>query len=175
MSVILVGYRGCGKTTVGQRLAERLGWAFEDTDVLISEAEGKTIREIFGEKGEAHFRELESRQLQAVMDEKREVVVATGGGIVMREENRRLLRRAGQAVVYLHGEAELLLARIRGDAATAANRPNLTALGGGLEEVRHLLAIRDPLYREVATWVVEASDPAGDIVDEIIRLLGRGA
>lgn len=153
-------------------LARRLSCAFADTDELVVRRAGKTIREIFADDGESRFRDLEEAVLAEALAGG-ECVLATGGGIVMREANRRMLRQSGRAVVYLRAEAAVLYGRIAADQATAANRPNLTSLGGGLEEVAAMLRLREPLYREVAGLVVEAARPAEEIVSEIEHWLSR--
>jgi shikimate kinase len=156
MSIVLIGYRGSGKTTIGRRLAERLARGFVDVDDLIVRKAGKSIREIFADHGESHFRELESR---AVAEAARlgEHVIAMGGGAMLRPENRRAIAGAGHHVIFLKCDAEELLRRIEGDPATAAMRPNLTALGGGIEEVRKLAAEREPVYRAAMTAEVDVT------------------
>ena len=156
MAVVLVGSRGSGKTTVARILAEKLGWGIVDTDQNLVEKAGRSIREIFEHDGDSHFRDLETQSLRYALGFERHIV-STGGGIIVREENRLLLRSSQKPVIYLMCSPEELLMRIRGDHNTNANRPNLTALGGGIEEVRHLLVIRDPLYREVASQVVDVT------------------
>ena len=143
MSIVLIGYRGSGKTTVGRALAGRLGSGFVDTDEWVVRRAGRSIRDIFADQGEGAFRDLESAVVReaAVLHGH---VVALGGGALGREENRMALREKGHKVVYLRCEPEELLRRIRSDPATAANRPNLTHLAGGIEEIRALLAVREP-------------------------------
>jgi shikimate kinase len=171
MSVALIGYRGSGKSTVGKRLADRLWQPFVDTDELVIKKAGKNIREIFESSGEPGFRELEA---QAVVDVCRlaEHVIALGGGAVLREENRRAIKDAGLKVIYLRCEPEELLKRIEADPATAATRPSLTGLGGGIEEVRKLLAEREPIYRSVMTAELDVTHLSPqDAVVYITRLL----
>ena len=148
MSVFLIGYRGSGKTTTGQKLADRLWQAFIDTDQQIVKRAGKTIREIFEQQGEQAFRDLESAVIRDVAA-RADHVIALGGGALQREENRA--RVAGHKVVYLRCQPEELLRRIQSDPATAADRPHLTHLGGGLEEIRSLLEAREPIYRSAMT------------------------
>lgn len=169
MALFLIGYRGSGKTTVGRQLAARYGCAFRDTDELITAAAGKTIAQIFAEAGEPGFREMESSALKAACACGR-AVVATGGGIVLRAENRTLLKASG-CVVYLQCSAEELFRRIQQDGSSAANRPGLTTLGGSLDEVRHVLAAREPLYREVADHVLAVEGrTVAEIVEEFCTL-----
>jgi shikimate kinase len=150
MGIVLLGYRGSGKTTIGRRLAGRLNVSFVDTDDLIVTAAGRTIREIFEQHGEARFRALEATAVREICGSA-DKVIALGGGAVLREDNRRLLIASAHHRVYLRSEPEELVQRILADPQTAANRPSLTGLGGGIEEVRMLLAAREPLYREVMT------------------------
>lgn len=170
MSLFLVGLRGSGKTTVGRVLAQRLALPLVDTDALIVQAAGISIREIFASQGEAVFRDLESQALEHLIAGG-SCVAATGGGIVLREKNRRMIQTTGWPVIYLSAPADLLARRVHADSATALNRPNLTDLGGGVAEMEHLLKQRDPLYRQIATWIVDAQAPADRIADQIENLL----
>jgi shikimate kinase len=150
-NVILVGPRCTGKTTAGRHLAALLGWDFTDADEHLEAVGGKSVAEIFAAEGEAGFREREAAALAELCARER-CVIATGGGAVLREANRRLLAARG-FVAWLTATPETLWARMRGDPTTAARRPNLTAAGGE-DEVRQLLAAREPLYREVAHFAV---------------------
>ena len=144
----LIGFRGSGKTTVGQLVAQRLGWPFLDTDHLIEQSVGRTIREIFAEQGEQGFRTLESSSIAQVAALTEPTVISLGGGAILREENRQLLHATGRCV-WLSGDAQLLYTRIAQDSMTAQRRPNLTSLNG-YDEVATLLAQREPLYRQMA-------------------------
>jgi shikimate kinase len=150
-NIILIGSRCTGKTTTGRRLAEQLRWSFADADDLIEAVAGKSIAEIFATEGEAGFRDREAAAL-AELCSRSGCVIATGGGAILREANRRLLDAHG-FVAWLTASPETLWARIQGDPSTAARRPNLTATGG-IEEVRTLLAAREPHYREVADFAI---------------------
>jgi shikimate kinase len=150
MSTILIGYRGCGKTTVGKRLADRLWQKFVDTDDLVTKVTGKTISQIFDEHGEARFRELEGEAVKKALTIE-EHVIALGGGAVLDADTRESLRNSKHKRLYLRCEPDELLKRIQNDPNSAANRPNLTDLGGGIEEIRQILADREPLYRQVMT------------------------
>ena len=150
MSIVLIGYRGSGKTTVGRRLAEALWWSFVDVDELIVSRAGKSIREIFAERGEAGFRDLEA-QAVAHASALNDHVIALGGGALLRPENRQAIAGGGHKVIYLRCDPAELHRRIQADPATAAARPALTALGGSLEEIQQLLAQREPIYRQAMT------------------------
>ena len=158
MSAILVGYRGSGKTSVGRKLADRLWQSFVDTDELIvAAAGGKTIKEIFEREGEARFRELENQAVAKICT-LQEHIIALGGGAVVRAENRKAIKDSGFKCVYLRCEPHVLLARIQADPQTAATRPSLTHLAGGIDEIKQLLAIREPLYRDVMTAELDVTN-----------------
>lgn len=154
MNITLIGYRGSGKSSIGKRLAAHLWFDFVDTDTLLTERAGKTIRDLFEAEGEQGFRERESTIIRevAVRDK---LVIAAGGGAILRPENVAALKSNGK-IIWLRASAETLHARIQADTATTDNRPNLTA-AGGLEEVRTLLEQRNPLYQAAADATLEVS------------------
>lgn len=169
MNVItLIGYRGCGKSTLAPALADRLGWNWVDADTVIEQQAGRTIREIFATEGEPGFRHREHGVLAELL-ERHHLVLAAGGGAILDADTRRRMRAAGP-VVWLQATVETLGRRIQGDATTAERRPNLA--GGGDSEIAHLLALREPLYRECATLTVDADtrSPA-ELVTEVCRRL----
>jgi shikimate kinase len=160
--IFLVGFMGSGKTTVGRRLAERLGYAFLDLDDLIQQRVGLPIREIFARMGEAAFREMESHALRTLQAWEM-VVVALGGGAFVSEENRCQVKRLGVSV-WLDCPLEIILARLAG----TTDRP----LYRSAEQMRALFEARLPAYQQ-ADLRVEAGDRAPEAVaDEIIRRLG---
>jgi shikimate kinase len=161
MNIFLIGYRGCGKTTVAERVARLLDWPWLDADAVLEERAGKSIKQLFAEGGETAFRDLESAVV-ADLAGRNEQVIALGGGAILREENRRALAGRG-VVVWLEASPETLLARIAADPLTAERRPNLTALGG-LAEIRSLLDQRTPLYRQCADLVVDADRLSPDAI-----------
>lgn len=169
MLIFLLGYRGVGKSTVARLLALRLGWDWVDADVEVELRAGKSIQAIFADDGEPAFRDWESRVV-ADLARRERTVVALGGGAILRAENRRAMQ-SGRGV-WLRADEETLVARIAGDPVTAAQRPNLTAVGGAAE-VRALLAERTPLYRQCAEREVdtEGKTPA-EVADEILVALG---
>ena len=157
----LVGLPGSGKTTVGRHLARRLGLSFIDSDHVIEQRLGCSIRAFFEREGEAPFRDIE----QAVIDELTQLpfgVVSTGGGTVLREANRKHLHERG-FVIYLCSGADDLFRRLRHD----VNRP-LLQVPDPLGRLRDLYAQRDPLYRETAHFVVETGRPSVSMLVSII-------
>jgi shikimate kinase len=169
MKIVLIGSRGTGKTTVAQQLALALGYDWVDADVEIELRAGKSIAAIFADGGEPAFRQLESAVLADLLERDR-LVLALGGGVIVKPENRTLLT-ATRPVIWLTGEPETLWPRIQGDATTAARRPALT-VHHGLEEIRQLLATREPWYRACADTTVATDDKSpGTIVAEIVEYL----
>jgi len=144
---------GSGKSTVGRQLARRLGLPFFDSDHLIEQRLGCSIREYFAREGEAAFRDVEE-QVLAELARGANAVVATGGGAVLREANRRNLRHAGR-VIYLRSTPEELYRRLRHD----TQRP-LLQVADPLGKLRTLYAERDPLYREAAHFNIETGRPS---------------
>lgn len=167
--VTLIGYRASGKSTVGRRLATRLGWRYVDSDQQIAEQAGKSIAQIFAEDGEPAFREMESRVLKTALLETR-LVLSAGGGAILREGNRIRMRQAGP-VVWLRASVETIVHRLNQDANTSSTRPSLTG-EGVTEEVASVLAEREPAYRDAATLLVETDGrPTESIVQEILDRL----
>jgi len=168
--VVLVGFMGSGKSSVGRELARRFRAPFVDVDERIESAAGCRIRDLFGREGEPAFRVREKAALREVLSV-RGCVVATGGGAFADEENRVLLRSYAP-VVYLEAAVETLLERLAGD----LGRPLLR--GGDREEVvRELLSRREPGYRTadvtVRTDGRTVKGVAGQVADWIDRTEGR--
>jgi len=169
MNLLLIGYRGTGKTTLAQLIARRLGWDWVDADVEIELRAGKSIKAIFDDDGEPRFRDLESAVV-VELGQRDRTVIALGGGAPMRPENRPLLRRAGK-VVWLQASPEELWQRISADHTTAGRRPNLTT-SGGLTEIIATLERRSPIYRECADLEVDTEGKTpGDVADVILARL----
>lgn len=164
-----MGYRGCGKSTIGRLISDRSGIELIDTDHLITLRAKKSIRDIFESEGEARFRDLESEVLEDAARWPGDRVLSTGGGIVLRGSNRSLLRLAGDVRVYLQADARTLFYRIESDPSTVETRPALTPLGGSIDEIQAMLQRRDPLYREVATHVLDARLDRNELVEAILK------
>ncbi|MBE0607248.1 MAG: shikimate kinase [Deltaproteobacteria bacterium] len=168
--VVLVGFMGSGKSSVGRKLGRRFGVPFVDVDERIESAAGCRIRDLFGREGEPAFRAREKAALRDALSVKG-CVIATGGGAFADEENRVLLRSYAP-VVYLEAAVETLLERLAGD----LGRPLLR--GGDREEVvRELLSRREPGYRTadvtVRTDGRTVEDVAVQVADWIDRTEGR--
>lgn len=164
--IFLIGYRGTGKTTVGRLLSDQLGWIFRDADTELEAAAGTSIADIFATEGEPRFRDRESAIL-AKLCRLPDAVISTGGGVILRPANRELLRVHGY-VAYLMASPELCWERMQTDPTTGQRRPNLTA-SGGLEEVRTMLAVREPLYRETAHANFDAGKSPEAVAADILE------
>jgi shikimate kinase len=164
-NIILVGFMGTGKSVVGQRLAERLGHSFVDTDTMIAASAGRSIPQIFAKEGEAGFRNRETEALRE-LTAARGVVVATGGGILGREENVLLLRRIGR-LVCLTARPELIMERTR----PWVDRPMLAGAQDPRAVIEQLLTARAAGYL-LAEVTVDTSDRSvEEVVDELCRVL----
>lgn len=163
--ISLVGLPGSGKSTVGRQLARRLQLPFFDSDHVIEQRLGCSIREAFERDGEASFRDLE----EAVLDElsqNQDAVISTGGGAVLRPGTRQRLHARGQ-VVYLNSSPDEIFRRLRHD----VSRP-LLQVADPLTRLRDLYAERDPLYREAAHFVIETGRPSvSTLVNMIVMQL----
>lgn len=148
-NIILIGYMGSGKSTIGEKTARSLGIEFLDTDMLIEEQEGMTISELFAQKGEAYFRQKETEIIKMLRKKERRIVLATGGGLPMKEENQGLLKELG-VVVYLKAGVDTLVERLKED----TTRPLLRE-GDLRKKIETMLEIRNPVYEKVADVVLE--------------------
>jgi len=167
--IVLIGPRGCGKTTVGRLLARRLHCDFVDTDELVEQAAGKSIAQIFAEAGETAFRRLERRAIDQSLNRRR-CVIAVGGGAVLDEANRAALRAAG-VCFFLTAPAQELHRRLSADPRSGSTRPPLTELPPSAE-IERVLADRQPLYEAMADYVIEtAGRTPQQVADQIVRHL----
>lgn len=162
--IYLIGYRGTGKTTVARLLADKLGWSWTDADAVLEARQGKSIRTIFAEEGEAAFRAHESAVLRDLCRGEQQVI-ATGGGVILSSENRATLKETGWTV-WLTASARTLSERLQADATTAERRPALTR--GGLAEIEELLQARQPLYRACANLEVSTEGQSPEAVADLI-------
>lgn len=163
--VVLVGFMGCGKTTVGQLLAGQLGWAFHDLDEHIEARAGRSIAAIFASEGEARFRQQERDALQAAVRAATAVpqqVIALGGGAFVQPDNLRFLQQSPVLSVFLEVSFEELYRRCAG----VSSRP----LFQNEQAFRELYEERLPVYRQALLTVDAASSPP-QVVDRILALL----
>jgi len=150
-NLILIGFMGTGKTSVGMRVAKSLGWRFVDTDKLIVKQAGKAIPQIFADSGETRFRELETEVLEKCASASGQVI-STGGGIVTVERNREILKEAGY-VIWLKASPETIYERVRRN----RNRP-LLRTDNPLATIREMLSVRNELYEATRDLVISTDN-----------------
>jgi len=158
MNVVLIGYRGTGKSTVGRVVATRLGRPIVSTDKEIIRRAGSSISDIVAAHGWDYFRDLESAVCQELA-EQNNLVIDTGGGAILRQQNVDVLKRNGR-LIWLTASVETIAARIGGD----TQRPSLTGTKSHVEEIRDVLTERTPKYQAAADLTI-ATD--GSSVDEL--------
>jgi shikimate kinase len=165
-NIVLIGFMGCGKTSVTKDLAKRLNLNFIDMDEEIEKAEGKTVSEIFRDHGEAYFRDLETAYLKS-LDGLKNKIISTGGGVILRNENIEMLKNVG-IVVFLQADVAHILKNIKDD----QKRPLLQAEDDLEGKINRMLEIREPLYLSTANVIIQTSGkPIKNIVDEILAIL----
>ncbi len=167
--VVLVGYRGTGKSSVGKLLARRLNRPFADSDAELEARAKRTVAEIFSEDGEQSFRDQEERVILDLLASGSGMVLATGGGAILRSRTREALRRHG-VVVWLTAPASELAQRMLADRRGLAARPSLTP-AGTIGEIEEVLQARTPLYAEVAHLTI---DTVGKSAVQVVELIIRG-
>lgn len=175
--IFLIGFSGCGKSTIGPILAAQLGRVFVDTDILIAGMTGKEISQIFAEEGEEAFREMETDVIRGLIGQtEMPQVVALGGGAYVREENRAMIGAAGVAV-YLECAQEEIIRRLRGKTdrplLSGAPKGDETAAMAAARRIHGLLAQRRPFYSMAEVTVSSTKRPPQQVVEEIIRKLVR--
>ena len=186
-NIILIGYMGCGKSTVGKKLAGMCQTCFLDTDAWIEEKEGITISELFAAKGEAYFRDLETECLKELLkerevNEKSEIsqneimalkskekkegyIISVGGGLPVREENQKLLQKLG-TVIYLKAKPETIYERVKGD----TTRP-LLQTENPFQKIKDMMAAREENYQAAAHSVILIDGKSvSEIVSEIKKV-----
>ena len=165
MILSLIGLPGSGKSTVGRQLARRLQLPFFDSDHVIEQQLGCSIRDYFEREGEDRFRDVEELVI-GQLTLKPECVLSTGGGVILRPANRQQLHDRGQ-VVYLNSSPDELFRRLRHD----MNRP-LLQVSDPLNRLRDLHALRDPLYRQTAHFIIDTGRPSvATLVNMIVMQL----
>lgn len=174
MNIVLIGYRASGKSTIGRLLAERLQLQFVDIDhQIMARYDNKSVAEIWAEFGEPHYRETESdvTEQACVADG---LVIALGGGTPMQERAFAAIASAHDTYrFFLQAPAEVLYERSQIDTANADNRPAFSSSRSGLDEVQHMLALREPTYLRLADHSIDvASQSLADAAEEILRHLG---
>lgn len=157
---------GCGKSSVGIRLAQELEKEFLDTDQWIEQKEKTTISHIFERRGEEAFRRMETDCLKELLKEEREGILSVGGGLPIREVNRELLRQIGM-VVFLEASADTIYERVKGD----TKRP-LLKTANPKAKIEEMLVQRTPLYQAAADYIIKVDGKSFEaIINEILEMV----
>ena len=159
-NIVLIGFMGSGKTSIGMKFARAFSYEFLDSDARIEEEQQQTINDIFAKQGEIAFRNMETELLMRLAEKQEKFVLGTGGGMPMREENVALLKQIG-LVVFLKAGQEELIKRLTND----TTRP-LLAEGDIQDKVENLYAKRLPIYEAAADYILETD---GKSFYEIIK------
>jgi len=170
MNIVLIGYRGSGKTTVGSRLAARLQMKFVDTDDLIESKEGH-ISDIVKSKGWDYFRRLEKSVIEEI-SKGSNLIIAPGGGAVLDTDNVNALKRDG-LIIWLKADQQTLLKRIQKDQGSSTRRPTLTGKGT-LEEIEETISERGPFYEKASEIQIDTSALDVEAVVEDILTVFKG-
>jgi shikimate kinase len=166
MNVVLIGYRGTGKSTVGKLVAVRLGRVLVSTDAEVVKLAGQSIPEIVERHGWEYFRDLETKICQDLSG-RDEVVIDTGGGAILRSQNIEGLKRTGK-LFWLTAPVETIAKRIGAD----TQRPSLTGTKSFLDEIQDVLRERSPKYQAAADYIIETDGKsATQVADEILARL----
>ena len=161
-NIILIGFMGSGKSTLGKRLAEVLNYKFIDTDLEIEKKEGRTISQIFKEEGEVYFRDLETVIIREFLEEEKGKVISVGGGLPLRQENREILQMLG-TVIYLKTTSETIYERLKED----TSRP-LLQTEDPKKRIKELMEEREEKYREASHIILQTdSKQIEEMISEI--------
>lgn len=169
--IILIGFMGSGKTSVGRKLAKEMKLSFVDTDNMIEEQSHMKISDIFAQHGEAYFRGLETLTLRQLLDSEKRLVISVGGGLPVQPQNREYLKQLGK-VVYLKAETGTLVQRLKGD----TTRPLLAADPGETleQKIDRLKADREEIYKSTADFEVKTDNKGfRRIIEEIKKNVGE--
>jgi len=173
-AVILIGFMGAGKSSVGRAMAEQLGWTFEDLDERIEQRERQKVAEIFRSSGESGFREAEQSALKELLEDLRggpKRIIALGGGAFVQESNASLIQAANIPTVFLDAEVDELWTRCRLQSERQGiERPLL----GSLEGFRKLYEERSPHYSRASLKQETGGKAVAEIAEELIEALGLG-
>ena len=167
-NLILIGFMGSGKTSVGIRLSYRLKMTFQDTDKLIEKKQNASVSDIFAQSGEVFFRNLETECLMELLEESESQILSVGGGLPIRDENRLLLKKLGK-IIFLRVTPATVCERLAED----TTRPLLQG-EDRQTKVAELMKIRNQIYEQTADFVIDCDGKEfAEIMDEIQEGLDR--
>lgn len=166
-NIVLCGFMGCGKTTVGKDLAENLGYTFIDTDEFIEKRENMSVSDIFAQKGEPYFRSVET-EVTKELAERQGLVIATGGGMMLNSQNAESLNKIGVSF-WIKVSVETILQRLKGD----TTRPLLQREDKDAA-IRELLQKREPFYLKHSNFCIDGEGEPKEVVERILKALEKG-
>ena len=165
-SIVLIGFMGCGKTSVGVKLSYRMRMSVVDTDKLIEQQEKRSVSKIFADEGEQYFRVLETKLLEALSERPYKYIYSVGGGTPVKAENRELLKKIG-TVIYLRIRPESVCERLKND-----NTRPLLQCENPLQRIQHMLEERGPKYEAASDFIIEVDGKdIAQLVNEIVEKL----
>ncbi len=168
MNIVLIGYRGTGKSTVAKIVGQRLGRKVISTDAEIVKEAGQSIPQIVEQFGWDHFRELETQMCRKLHDQTN-LVIDTGGGLILKEENAKILKANG-TIFWLTAEVPTIVKRISGD----TQRPSLSGTKTFVEEIEEILSERTPKYQAAADHIVSTDRTTPHkIADSILSCISK--
>lgn len=170
--IFLIGYMGCGKSTLGRKLARRLGLPFYDTDTLVEEHEGASVNDIFRYEGEACFRQLEREAVETILARGEPCVVSTGGGLPAWHDNMELMNREGQTI-YLRRSAAQIAARLT--PYGKRKRPRLKDLDNDelIDFMTRNMAEREPFYTQARATIACDGKEDHELIELIVKAIER--
>lgn len=166
-NIILIGFMGCGKSTLAKILSQKLGWPAISTDAVVESKEGKRIANIFKDSGEEHFRRLEHEAVLEVAN-KQGVIVDCGGGVVLNPKNIEALKKTG-TLVFLSCDADVIYERVK----TQPKRP-LLDVPEPLSKIKQLLKERQPYYQRADLTLDTSDGDLSRVANELIAKVGHG-
>ncbi|MEK7449043.1 MAG: shikimate kinase [Planctomycetota bacterium] len=170
MNIVLIGFRGVGKTTVGKILARKLGMDFIDSDDYIEQKYGLAVSEFFRGRGESFFRLLESDAITELskFDSR---VISVGGGAILKYRNIKNLKRHG-VILLLQADCDTVFRRLQADICTPRQRPPLTAQTDLYTEIKEVMEFRKPYYERAADYTIDTTSKNVDnVIAEILEIM----
>ena len=163
-NIYLIGMPGCGKSTLGKAISEKLNMTFTDTDEMIVQKAGMPISEIFGKYGEEHFRDIETECIKEISKEEN-FVIATGGGLPLRQENRDVMNATG-IVIFIDVDLEMLIKR-----SAFGGRPLLE--GDGVKKLTALYNARYEIYKNTASVIYKSGEDLSENIENVLKIIDK--
>ena len=167
-NIVLVGFMGSGKSTLGRLLQKELGWPLLSTDEYIEEQEGRKIAQVFKDSGESHFRSLEHKAVEEITKGEKAVIIDCGGGVVLNPDNMKLLKKTG-TLIYLSCDPDVIYERIH----MQPKRP-LLDVPDPKAKIAMLLKERSPMYKQADITIDTSDGDMARVAQEVIQKVVHG-